>query len=68
MQLLIAHQILISAAITLATLFGVRSAVVFRRGGSAVDLAMAIASLLLAVGLVVYLRAVRAKWRASKRP
>jgi hypothetical protein len=68
MQLLLAHQILISAAITLATIFGVRSAVVFSRSGGAVNVAMAIASLLLAVALALYLRAVRAKWRAIKRP
>jgi hypothetical protein len=68
MQLLIAHQILIASAIALATIFGLRSAVIFSRAGGAVNVAMAIASLVLAVGLALYFRTVRARWRASKRP
>lgn len=68
MQLLVAHQVLIASAIALAAIFGVRSAVIFSRGGSASDLGLAAVSLLFAVGLALYFRTVRAKWRASKKP
>ncbi len=67
MQLLVAHQVLIASAIALAAIFGLRSAVLFSRGGGAADLALAAASLLVAAGLVLYFRTVRAKWRASKK-
>lgn len=67
MQLLVAHQVLIAAAIALSALFGVRGVVVFTRGGGAANLGIAIASLLVATLLSLYLRAVRAKWNASKR-
>ena len=68
MQLLIAHQILITAAIGLATIFGLRSAVLFGRSGGGANLALALASMLVAVGLVLYFRTVRARWQAAKRP
>lgn len=68
MQLLVAHQILIAAAIGLSAIFGVRAVVLFSRGGGAENLGLAAASIVLAVGLTVYFRTVRAKWRASKKP
>ncbi len=68
MQLLVAHQVLIASAIALASIFGLRSAVLFSRGGGAVNLALAAASLLVAAALGLYFRTVRAKWRASKKP
>ena len=67
MQLLVAHQVLIAAAIALSALFGVRGVVVFTRGGGAANLGMAAAALLLAALLSLYLRAVHAKWKATKR-
>lgn len=68
MQLLVAHQILIASAILLSSIFGLRSAVLFGRGGGAVNLALALISGLVAAGLVLYFRVVRAKWRAAKKP
>jgi hypothetical protein len=68
MQLLVAHQVLIASAIALATIFGLRAAVIFSRVGGGVNLALAAASALLAVGLALYFRTVRARWRAAKRP
>jgi hypothetical protein len=67
MQLLAVHQILVGAAIALATLFGVRSLVIFARGGGSGALVLAVASLALAGALGLYLRTVRAKWLAQKR-
>jgi ABC-type proline/glycine betaine transport system permease subunit len=68
MQLLVAHQILIASAIGLATIFGLRSAVLFGRSGGAADLVLALVSAAFAAGLVLYFRTLRAKWRAMKRP
>ncbi|MFS8065525.1 MAG: hypothetical protein ACMG6S_04050 [Byssovorax sp.] len=68
MQLLVAHQVLIASAIALAAIFGVRSAVIFGRGGGGANLGLAAVSLLLAVALALYFRTVRARWRASKKP
>ena len=68
MQLLVAHQVLIAAAIGLATIFGLRSAVLFSRSGGGASAALAVVSLLVAAGLVLYFRTLRAKWRALKRP
>jgi hypothetical protein len=68
MQLLVAHQILIASAIALATIFGLRSAVLFNRSGGGVNLALAAVAAVVTVGLVLYFRTVRAKWRATKRP
>jgi ABC-type dipeptide/oligopeptide/nickel transport system permease subunit len=68
MQLLVAHQVLIAAAIALATIFGLRSAVLFSRSGGGANAALALASALVVVGLVLYFRTVRAKWRTLKRP
>ena len=67
MQLLAAHQILIASAIALAALFGVRSLVIFARGGGSGALGLALASIALACALGFYLRSVRAKWLAQKR-
>jgi hypothetical protein len=64
--LLVAHQILVAAAIAMALLFGVRSAALFARGGGATELAIAIASFVAAAALGVYLRRVRAKWLAQR--
>ena len=68
MQLLVAHQVLIGSAILLSGIFSARAAVLFSRGGGAGNLALAAASLLLAVGLVLYFRTVRARWRAARKP
>ena len=68
MQLLVAHQVLIAAAIALATIFGLRSAVIFGRSGGGADLALAFVAGAVTVGFVLYFRTVRAKWRAAKRP
>ena len=68
MQLLVAHQVLIASAIALAAIFGARSAVLFSRGGGASNLGLAALSLVFAVGLALYFRTVRARWRASKKP
>ena len=67
MQLLVAHQVLIASAIALAAIFGARSAVLFSREGGTANLVLAALSLLLAVGLALYFRSVRARWRASKK-
>jgi hypothetical protein len=67
-QLLVAHQVLIAAAIALATIFGLRSAVIFSRSGGGANLALALVAAALAIGLVLYFRTVRAKWRATKQP
>ena len=66
MQLLVAHQILIGSAIALAGLFGIRALVLFARGGSTSDLALALASLAVMAALTLYFRKVRKKWRASQ--
>ncbi len=66
MQLLAAHQILIAAALALASLFGLRGLVLFARGDGAVNLAMALASIAVAALLAVYFRTVRARWREAK--
>jgi hypothetical protein len=67
MQLLAAHQILIGSAIALALLVGVRSLVLFARGGGLPALALGVAALALAGALGLYLRKVRARWAAEKR-
>ena len=67
MQLLVAHQILIAAAITLATLFGMRALVLFSRGGGSADLVAGLVSLALAAVLIAYLRKVRARWAELKK-
>ncbi len=67
MQLLAVHQLLIASAIALAALFGVRSLVIFARGGGSGALVLAVASLALAGALGLYLRKVRARWLAQKR-
>jgi hypothetical protein len=71
MQLLVAHQVLIGAAIALATLFGLRGLVLFKNGQGAANLVMALVSLAVAGALVAYFRKVRARWlaaRAERRP
>ncbi len=67
MQLLVAHQVLIASALALASIFGLRAAVLFARSGGGENLALAFVAALLAVGLGLYFRALRAKWRAMKR-
>jgi hypothetical protein len=66
MPLLKAHLILIGAALTLAIGFGLRALVGFSRRGASIDLALGLASLVVAVGLALYFRTVRARWEASK--
>jgi hypothetical protein len=61
-KLLLVHQILIGAAIGLAVIFGGRALMLYLQAGAASDLVMAIASVLVGVGLFAYLRKVRAKW------
>jgi hypothetical protein len=68
MQLLVAHQILIGAAIGLASIFGLRGLVLFSRTGESMNLGLGIASLAVAAALGLYFRTVRAKWRASQKP
>ena len=67
MQLLVAHQILIGAAIALAVLFGGRSVVLFSRVGGVDNLILAAVSLAAAGALVVYFRTVRARWVSMRR-
>lgn len=66
MRLIFVHQILIGAAIALAALFGIRSAVLFARGGAMADLILAVASVVIAAGLGVYFRRVRARRLAGR--
>jgi hypothetical protein len=66
MQLLVAHQILIGAASALAVLFGLRSMVLFSRGGATVNLVLTVVSVLVAGLLMTYFRKVRAQWRAQR--
>jgi hypothetical protein len=67
MQLLAFHQILVGAAIALAVLFGLRSAVLFSHGGKVADLLLAVVSLAVAGALGLYLRKVRARVAELKR-
>jgi hypothetical protein len=67
MRLIVAHQILIAAGIVVAVLFALRSAFLFGRAGVASDLVLAIVSAVIAGGLALYLRRVRAKWAAKRR-
>lgn len=68
MKLIVIHQILIASAIGLAVIFGVRSIVLFARAGAPGDAGLAVASALIAAALGLYLRKVRAKWLAERRP
>jgi hypothetical protein len=67
MQLLVAHQILIGSAIALAAIFGVRSLVLFTRGGSGGSLLLAVVALVVAGALGLYFRAVRGRWVSMRR-
>lgn len=67
MKLIVAHQILIGAAIGLAALFAIRSAVLFARGEGAANLALAIAAAIVGAALGAYLRALRAKLGRGER-
>lgn len=67
MQLLVAHQVLIGAAIALATLFGVRALGIWGREGSPQNLMLGLLALGIAAGLGLYFRKVRAKWLESKK-
>ena len=62
MQLLVAHQLLIGSAIALAVIFGLRSMVHYAHGGAPADLALTVASVLLAGLLMMYFRKVRGRW------
>jgi hypothetical protein len=62
MQLLAAHQILIASAIALAALFGLRSLILFSRGGGGAELALAAASIVVTAALAAYFRKLRARW------
>jgi len=66
MQLLVAHQILIGSAIALAVLFGLRSMVHYAHGGATADLALTLASVVLAGLLTMYFRKVRGQWLAQR--
>jgi len=66
MQLLVAHQILIGSAIALAVLFGLRSMVHYAHGGATADLALTLASVVLAGLLMMYFRKVRGQWLAQR--
>ena len=69
MKLIVAHQILITSALGLAAIFGVRALVIYLRGGASAELAIGIAALGVVVILALYLRKVRARARLdSKRP
>ena len=66
MKLIVAHQVLIGAAIALAVLFGARAATLYARGGERDNLVFAGASALIAIALGFYLRTVRRKVREAK--
>ncbi len=66
MQLLAVHQVLIAAAVGLGAIFGLRSIVMFSRGGGAMELALGAVSALVVAGLVVYLGKVRARWHEAR--
>ena len=66
MQLLVAHQLLIGSAIALAVIFGLRSMVQYAHGGAAADLAITVASVVLAGLLMMYFRKVRGQWLAQR--
>jgi hypothetical protein len=67
MQLLLAHQILIGAAITLAGVFGLRSLLLFSRGGGASQVVLAGAAFVVMGALLMYFRTVRARWNEARR-
>ncbi len=67
MQLLLAHQILIGAAIALAAIFGLRSLVLFSRGGGTPSVLLAAAAFVVMGALVMYFRTVRARWIEARR-
>jgi hypothetical protein len=66
MKLIVVHQILIAAAVVLGIGFGVRGVSLFWTKGNPVDIALGIASLLIAAVLLGYLRTVREKVLAEK--
>jgi hypothetical protein len=68
MQLRTAHVVLINAAIALAVIFGTRAAVLFARDHDPGNLGLALASVVVGVGLAVYLRTIRAKWAKEPPP
>lgn len=65
MKLTVVHQILIASAIGLCAIFGLRSIVIGARTGSGLSIALGIASVVVLVGLAVYLRRFRAKLAAK---
>ncbi len=66
MQLLVAHQVLIVAAMGLAAIFTLRSVLLFARGGGLTELVLGIVAAAIGGGLFVYLRGVRARYLALK--
>ena len=66
MKLIVAHQVLIGAAIGLSGIFAVRSLTLYLRAGAALDLGLCLASVAVGAGLALYLRKVRARWREQK--
>jgi hypothetical protein len=67
MQLLVAHQILIGAAIALALIFGLRAMVHYAHGGASADLALTVASVVLSGLLMMYFRKVRGLWLEQRK-
>jgi len=61
------QHILVGSAIALAALFGLRSLVLFSRGGGTADLALAAVSIATVGVLVVHFRKLRARWAKVKR-
>lgn len=66
MKLTAVHQILIGSAIGLCAIFGLRSIVVGARDGSALLIALGVASLGACAALSLYLRRFRQKLRDQK--
>jgi len=67
MKLIVAHQILIGAAIALAVLFGIRAVALYARGEGNGQLAIAAASAVIAAALGIYLKGVRAKVASERK-
>ena len=66
MKLIVVHQILITAALSLALLFAVRALVLFARARQATDLVMGVVAMGVAAALGTYLPKVRARARAER--
>jgi len=70
MKLIVAHQILISAAIALAAIFGARGFSRFWQKGDPFEVVIGAGAMAIAVALFFYLKTVRAKAAAEgkKKP